>query len=142
MVSGAPSPRSSCYESAPGFCCPLCDSPNGAFLLNLASGTWALEVIYDLDNTTKSLGIAPYDTSSRTFFGLPYAVTLTCTAAGSCNRVSASSVVTGSINGLPGGDVRVPRPAPPSPAHRPRPAPPMLYMHEAWEALVAWVYSG
>ena len=89
-----------------GFCCPLCDSPNGAFLLNLASGTWALEVIYDLDNTTKSLGMAPYDTSSRTFFGLPYAVTLTCTVAGSCNRLAASSVVTGSINGIPGGDVR------------------------------------
>lgn len=96
---------SSCYQSAPSFCCPLCDPPNGAFLLNLASGTWALEVVYNTDNTTRSIGLAPYDTSSRTFFGLPYAVTLTCTAAGSCNRISASSVVTGSINGLPGGDV-------------------------------------
>lgn len=97
--------NTACVESSPSFCCPLCDGGGGAYLLNLASGAFALEVVYYPDNSTKSIGLAPYDSGSRNFFDLPYSVSLACTTPGSCNRLVPSSVVTGSINGLPGGDV-------------------------------------
>lgn len=106
LIVTAPN-STACVMTNVSFCCPLCPpagsqpgATGGYYLLTLATGSFASEVIYSsVDNTTSSIQLST-TSSGLGFMGVPLSITLTCVVPGTCGRITSQSATTGCINGI------------------------------------------